>query len=137
MKIRIMVFISLLLYITRFIASFSYLFSSYIIWLYKYFWQKNIIVDLTQKRNRCRPCKRSRWSYHSPSFRIASLKENSKLLDSFVVGEVTLILWDLLSDTTQQIKGIMELPRHPCAYMNKGNFNSETFSGGKYSNNAL
>ena len=50
---------------------------------------------------------------------------------------MTLILWDLLSDTTQQIKGIMELPRHPCAYMNKGNFNSETFSNGKYSNNAL
>ena len=50
---------------------------------------------------------------------------------------MTLILWDLLSDTTQQIKGIMELPRHPCAYMNKGNFNSETFSDGKYSNIAL
>ena len=50
---------------------------------------------------------------------------------------MTLILWDLLSDTTQQIKGIMELPRHPSAYINKGNFHSETFSDGKYSNNEL
>ena len=50
---------------------------------------------------------------------------------------MTLILWDLVSDTNQQIKGIIELPNHPWAYRNKGNFNSETFSNGKYSNNSL